>query len=131
MMRSRSSPNFPLIVILISADNLQAMVELIEPHAVKGIWPEEGQIWSCAMTLQCSRRDRAYAESMIRSPLGRRSSAEGWTGELFQIARRLGPPPGKYTVTARAMAQVQKTKSAGSYARPSMLQTELAEEACD
>ena len=83
-----------------SDDNLRAMVDLIARHAVKGIWPEEGLIRSWAMTLQCPPpRDSAYAQSLIRSAMGRQAMAEGWAVELFQIARKLGPPPGKYIIT--------------------------------
>ena len=77
MMRSRSYPNFPLMVTYISGGNLQAMDELIEPPAVKGIWSKERQIWSCAMILQCRWRDSAYAQSVIRSPMGRQPLVEG------------------------------------------------------
>ncbi|MFN4102691.1 MAG: hypothetical protein ACK4GT_23260, partial [Pararhodobacter sp.] len=82
-----------------SDDNLRAMVDLIARHAVKGVWPDEGLIRSWAMALQCPPpRDSAYAQSLIRSAMGRQAMAEGWAVELFQIARKLGPPPGKYII---------------------------------
>ncbi|MDN3710978.1 hypothetical protein QWZ10_02565 [Paracoccus cavernae] len=34
----------------------------------------------------------------MRSAMGRQAAVEGWAVELFQIAKRLGPPPGKYIV---------------------------------
>lgn len=83
MMRTLTSPNFPSIETFISGNNLQAMDELIEPHAVKGIWPEERQIWSCAMTLQCPRRDSAYAQTVIRSPMGGAAPCRGLDGRAF------------------------------------------------
>ncbi|MDN5567697.1 MAG: hypothetical protein L0G27_02915 [Paracoccus sp. (in: a-proteobacteria)] len=83
-----------------SDNNLRAMVDLIARHAAKGVWPEEGLIRSWAMTIQCPPpRDSAYAQSLIRSAMGRQAMSEGWAGELFQIAKRLGPPPGKYIIT--------------------------------
>lgn len=83
-----------------SDDNLRAMRDLIARHAVKGVWPEEGLIRHWAMTLQCPPpRDCDYARSLIRSAMGRQAMAEGWAVELFQIAKRLGPPPGKYIIS--------------------------------
>lgn len=83
-----------------SDDNLRAMVDLIARHAAKGVWPEEGLIRSWAMTLQCPPpRDCAYARSLIKSAMGRRAMAEGWAVELFQVAKKLGPPPGKYIIS--------------------------------
>lgn len=83
-----------------SDDNLRAMVDLIARHAVKGVWPEEGLVRAWAMTLQCPPpRDSAYAQSLIKSAMGRQAMAEGWAVELFQIAKKLGPPPGKYIIT--------------------------------
>lgn len=83
-----------------SDDNLRAMVDLIARHAVKGVWPEEGLVRAWAMTIQCPPpRDSAYAQSLIKSAMGRQAMAEGWAVELFQIAKKLGPPPGKYIIT--------------------------------
>ena len=31
--------------------------------------------------------------------MGRQALAEGWGVELFQVAKKLGPPPGKYIVS--------------------------------
>ena len=44
-------------------------------------------------------RHSDYAGSLVRSALGRRAREEGWLIELFQIARKLGPPPGQYIIT--------------------------------
>lgn len=83
-----------------SDDNLRAMRDLIARHAVKGVWPEEGLIRHWSMTLQCPPpRDCAYARSLIKSAMGRQAMAEGWAVELFQIAKKLGPPPGKYIIS--------------------------------
>lgn len=82
-----------------SDTNLSGLVDLIARHAAKGVWPEEGLVRAWAMTLQVPPpRDCAYARSLIRSAMGRRAMEEGWAVELFQVARRLGPPPGKYII---------------------------------
>ncbi|MTH76328.1 hypothetical protein [Paracoccus aestuariivivens] len=79
--------------------NLRGMVDLILRHAVKGVWPEEALIKAWAYTLQCPPpRDCDYAISLIRSAMGRQARDEGWAVELFQIAKRLGPPPGRYII---------------------------------
>lgn len=43
-------------------------------------------------------RDSDYAASLIRSAMGRQAMDEGWVVPLLRIARRLGPPPGKYVI---------------------------------
>ncbi|SMO63949.1 hypothetical protein [Paracoccus laeviglucosivorans] len=79
--------------------NLRGMVDLILRHAVKGQWPDEGLIRAWAYTLQCPPpRDCDYAMSLIRSAMGRAARDEGWAVELFQIAKRIGPPPGRYII---------------------------------
>lgn len=83
-----------------SDDNLISMRDLIARHAVKGVWPEEGLIRHWSMTLQCPPpRDSTYARSLIKSAMGRQAMAEGWVVELFQVAKKLGPPPGKYIIS--------------------------------
>lgn len=82
-----------------SDENLRGMHDLILRHAVKAAWPEEGLIKFWAFTLQLPPpRDSSYACSLIRSAMGRRAMSEGWAVELFQIAKRIGPPPGKYII---------------------------------
>lgn len=82
-----------------SDENLRGMHDLILRHAVKAVWPDEGLIKHWAFTLQLPPpRDSSYAISLIRSAMGRQAMSEGWAVELFQIAKRIGPPPGKYII---------------------------------
>lgn len=79
--------------------NLAGMVDLIARHAVKGAWPGEGLVRTWAFTLQTPPPFLCdYAKSLVRSEMGRKAAAEGWAVELFQIARRIGPPPGRYII---------------------------------
>lgn len=79
--------------------NLRGMVDLILRHAAKGVWPDEALIKAWAYALQCPPpRECDYAMSLIRSAMGRQARDEGWAVELFQIAKRLGPPPGRYII---------------------------------
>ncbi|MDS9468617.1 hypothetical protein RGQ15_13690 [Paracoccus sp. MBLB3053] len=81
----------------LSDENLRGLHDLIVRHAVKGIWPAEALIKHWATMLQLPPpRDCDYARSLIRSAMGRQAKAEGWAVELFQIAKKLGPPPSKY-----------------------------------
>ncbi|PKP67932.1 MAG: hypothetical protein CVT83_07600, partial [Alphaproteobacteria bacterium HGW-Alphaproteobacteria-5] len=76
---------------------LRGLGELILRQAVKGQWPEEAMIIHWAYGLQFPPpRDNSYVVSLMRSALGRRARDEGWAVELFRVARRLGPPPGRY-----------------------------------
>ncbi|MEP4950071.1 MAG: hypothetical protein ABJU46_03745 [Paracoccaceae bacterium] len=64
------------------------------------IWPEEQSIERDAYNLQTPPpRKSDYAQSIIRSAMGCRANDEGWLVELFQIAKRMGPPPGKYVIS--------------------------------
>lgn len=63
-------------------------------------WPAEVAIYQAAYVIQPPPpRQSDYAQSLIRSALGRRASDEGWLVELFQVARRMGPPPGRYIIS--------------------------------
>lgn len=81
-------------------ENLRGMHDLIVRHAVKGIWPAEGLIkhWAAALQLP-PPRECDYARSLIRSAMGRQAKAEGWAVELYQIAKKIGPPPTKYFIS--------------------------------
>ena len=84
----------------LSDENLRGMHDLIVRHAVKGLWPGEGLIKHWATTLQLPPPQECdYARSLIRSAMGRQATAEGWAVELYQIAKKLGPPPGKYFIS--------------------------------
>lgn len=79
--------------------NLAGMRDVIARHAVKGAWPGEGLVRAWAYTLQLPPpMDCDYAKSLMRSEMGQRAQAEGWAVELFQVAKRLGPPPGRYII---------------------------------
>lgn len=83
----------------LSDQNLRGMGDLILRQAVKGIWPDEALIKAWAYALQCPPpRECDYAISLIRSAMGRQARDEGWAVELFQVAKRLGPPPGRYII---------------------------------
>lgn len=83
-----------------SDENLRGMHDLIVRHAVKGVWPAEGLIKHWATTLQLPPpRECDYARSLIRSAMGRQAMAEGWAVELYQIAKKIGPPPTKYFIS--------------------------------
>lgn len=80
-----------------SDQSLRAMEEIILRHAGKGVWPAEGLIKTWAFDLQLPPPSESdYAQSLIGSAMGRQARAEGWVVELFQIAKRLGPPPNRY-----------------------------------
>ncbi|MGA0617562.1 hypothetical protein [Paracoccus sp. KR1-242] len=84
----------------LSDENLRGMHDLIARQAVKGVWPTEALIKHWATTLQLPPpRDCDYARSLIRSALGRQARAEGWASELYDIAKKLGPPPTKYFIS--------------------------------
>lgn len=79
-------------------ENLRGMHDLILRHAGKG-WPEEAMVKAWAFTLQLPPPQECdYARSLIRSAMGRQALAEGWAVELYDVAKRLGPPPGKYVI---------------------------------
>jgi hypothetical protein len=61
--------------------------------------PDPAIVLAWAYALQCPPpRDSDYAASLIRSALGRQAMDEGWVVPLLRIARRLGPPPGRYSI---------------------------------
>ncbi len=80
--------------------NLRGLCELVLRHSVGKTgpcWPDMAIVRSWAMALQVPPpRQSDYAQSLIRSALGRQARDEGWLVELYQIAKRLGPPPGRY-----------------------------------
>ncbi|WP_276946610.1 hypothetical protein [Haematobacter massiliensis] len=81
-------------------DNLAGLRDLVNRMAEGkdgAAWPAEASVLKWAWTLQPPPpRESDYALSLIRSAMGRRAWDEGWAVELFQTARRLGPPPNRY-----------------------------------
>jgi hypothetical protein len=80
--------------------NLRGLCELVLRHSsgkAGPCWPDVALVRTWAMALQQPPpRQSDYAQSLIRSAMGRQARDEGWLVELFQIAKRIGPPPGRY-----------------------------------
>ena len=85
-----------------SARNLKGVCEfsiLLAGGKHHNIWPDEISIMRLAYKLQRPPpRKSDYVQSLILSAMGDQAEDEGWLVELFQIARRLGPPPAKYII---------------------------------
>ena len=85
--------------------NLRGLCELVLRHSAgkpplgktAPCWPDVAWVRTWAMALQQPPpRKSDYAQSLIRSAMGRQALDGGWLVELFQIAKRIGPPPGRY-----------------------------------
>lgn len=64
------------------------------------VWPEEVSILKWAWMRQPPPTSLSdYAASIMRSEMGRRARALGYHVELFHLAQRVGPPPGKYQLS--------------------------------
>ncbi|MEH6521208.1 hypothetical protein [Sulfitobacter sp.] len=64
------------------------------------VWPSEQSIERAAYDLQTPPpRKSDYAQSLVRSAMGQRANDEGWVVELFQIAKKIGPPPNRYIIS--------------------------------
>jgi len=86
----------------LSDANLAAIGDLVVRFAEgerKNIWPDVVTIRNWAWRLQDPPpRVSPYPASVMRSAMGRRAFDDGYAVELYRIARRLGPPPGKYVI---------------------------------
>jgi hypothetical protein len=84
-------------------DNLRGLRQCVVRLAggkARNVWPCEQSVEFAAYNLQTPPpRKGDYAQSLVRSAMGRRANDEGWVVELFQIAKRIGPPPGKYIIS--------------------------------
>lgn len=64
-----------------------------------GQWPEKVMILKWAWAMQPPPpSENTYAQSLIRSAMGRQAHDEGWVVELYRAALRFGPPPGRYVI---------------------------------
>ncbi|MGV6840579.1 MAG: hypothetical protein ACWA40_10340 [Planktomarina sp.] len=78
---------------------LQQYVIRLAGGKERNCWPAEVSILRAAYNLQPPPpRQSNYAQSLIASAMGRKAADEGWLVELFQIAKAMGPPPGKYVI---------------------------------
>lgn len=76
------------------------------------IWPKEVTIMFIARNLQAPPpRECDYAASVMRSAMGRAARAQGYHVELLDVARRLGPPPGRYDL-ARLEREAKDNRAA-------------------
>mmetsp|Transcript_22283 Transcript_22283/g.35482 ORF Transcript_22283/g.35482 Transcript_22283/m.35482 type:complete len:194 (-) Transcript_22283:6443-7024(-) len=86
-----------------TADNLDGLREYTIRLAggnAGNTWPDEVSIVRAAFNIQRPPpQQSSYAQSLIRSAMGRRAHDEGWLVELYQVAKRMGPPPGRYIIT--------------------------------
>jgi hypothetical protein len=94
--------------------NLRGLLELVTRHASgvgRDVWPAEVAIYSWAKQLQPSpARENDYVKSLLRSAMGRRARALGYHVELFALARKIGPPPGRYDLN-RLLDQSRNAKA--------------------
>lgn len=73
-------------------------------------WPDEVTIISCAYGLQRPPpRSCDYVASLMRSAMGRAARDLGYHVELFDVAKRYGPPPSKY-VLAQLQARADENR---------------------
>ncbi len=86
--------------------NLEALQSYVVRWAgglKKDVWPEKVSILNAAYALQpIPSRNHAYAKSVIRSKMGRVADKQGYLLELFEVARKWGPPPNKYMLSKLA-----------------------------
>ncbi|KEP69650.1 hypothetical protein DL1_03215 [Thioclava dalianensis] len=95
-----------------SDEKLRGLCELVLKQAVNGVWPKPALIVSWAFNLQTPPPPNSdYVASVMRSAMGRAARDGGYLVELFSDAKRLGPPPGRYMLSAirdRARANARR-----------------------
>ena len=65
-----------------------------------GMWPDKVMILKWAWAMQPPPpSENTYAQSLIRSAMGRQAHDEGWVVELYRTAIRFGPPPNRYVLS--------------------------------
>lgn len=78
---------------------LRDWVIRIAAGKARDTWPREVSILSAAWNIQTPPpRESDYALSIIRSVMGIRAHEGGYLVELFQIAKKIGPPPNRYVL---------------------------------
>lgn len=76
-------------------DQLHGLRELVTHYAVtsKGVWPAESYIRTSAHALKKPEpRQARYPASLLTSEMGDRAVSEGWAIELYNVAKKYGPP---------------------------------------
>ncbi|MBZ4023263.1 hypothetical protein CKO11_12420 [Rhodobacter sp. TJ_12] len=82
-----------------SEANLRGLCELALKQA-RGVWPETALILSWGYGLQVPPPSESdYVGSLMRSAMGRAARDGGYLVELMRMAKRLGPPPGRYMLS--------------------------------
>ncbi len=82
-----------------SRQNLRGLCEMALKQA-RGVWPEPALLLSWAYGLEQPPPQRSdYVASLLRSAAGREARDGGYLVELMRMARRLGPPPGRYMIS--------------------------------
>lgn len=84
-------------------EQLEGLRPLIVRHSggkAGGQWPDLVMIEKWAYAIQPPPpREHTYAQSLIRSAMGRQAMDEGWVVELYRTALRFGPPPARYVIS--------------------------------
>lgn len=82
-----------------SRQNLRGLCEMALKQA-RGVWPEPALLLSWAYGLEQPPPQKSdYVASLLRSAAGREARDGGYLVELMRMARRLGPPPGRYMIS--------------------------------
>lgn len=83
-------------------ENLQALRDLITRHATgkgENEWPAEVTVRKWAMAIEPKPLDtNSYVKSIMRSEMGKAALVGGYHVELFMLATKMGPPPGRYRI---------------------------------
>ena len=79
---------------------LRDWVVRIAAGKARDTWPREVSILSAAWNIQTPPpRQSDYANSIIWSAMGQRAHDGDYLVELFQIAKKMGPPPNRYVIS--------------------------------
>lgn len=74
-------------------------MHLIRVAGARNQWPDQNCILSAAWAIEVPPpRDNAFAVSLMHSQMGRDAREGGWHVELYDLARRIGPPPNRYSI---------------------------------